>query len=168
MKPQIAAFSLLAKKRSILAGFIWVLFSLLIWELWPLRLLNVFTPAYQEYYQVEIALFPWGLIVALPLLYLSQGDEDLLMAAGSFATPHLFPYHFLLLMPALGRMKRVWMVLTWVICWLPLLSNWLGTWAWHFGNLIPLCVWVGVYTHRRSLSRAAGTNIEATGQPEGA
>ncbi len=88
---------------------------------------------------------PLGAILALPLLWFSRGDEDLLMAAGSFMTPHLFPYHFYLLMPALGRMKTGWMLLTWLLSWSPLLANWLGNIGWHAGNLFALVLWLGIY-----------------------
>lgn len=74
----------------------------------------------------DISLFPWGVLIAAPLMWFSRGDEDLLMAAGSFATPHLFPCHFIVLMPSLARMSRPWMLGTWLLCWTPLLANWLG------------------------------------------
>jgi hypothetical protein len=149
MKPQLSAFALLAKKSYIIAGIVWGLLSLLIWGLWPLKFFAVLSPEWKVAWFQDIALFPWGLIIALPLLWFSRGDEDLLMAAGSFATPHLFIYHFILLMPALGRMKKFWMLLTWAVCWTPLLANWLGPLAWHFGNLLSVCFWVGIYTNRK-------------------
>ena len=102
-------------------------------------------PEWKVEWAQDIALFPWGLLITIPLLWLSKGDEDMLMAAGSFGTPHLFPYHFILLMPALGRMNKKWMILSWLISWTPLLSNWLGPKAWHFGNLIGVFVWAGIF-----------------------
>lgn len=70
------------------------------------------------------------------------------MAAGSLATPHLFPYHFIILMPSLGRMRLPWMLLTWVISWTPLLANWVGPIGWHFGNLMSLAFWFGIYLNK--------------------
>jgi hypothetical protein len=70
------------------------------------------------------------------------------MAAGSLATPHLFPYHFIVLMPALARMNRRWMWATWLLTWSPLLANWLGPWAWHLGNLASLSFFAGIYLNR--------------------
>lgn len=145
MKPQLSAFALLANKKHIIAGIIWFLISLMIWGLWPLNLLTVLTPEWKTHWIQDITLFPWGLIIAIPLLWFSRGDQDLLMAAGSFATPHLFPYHFVVLMPALARMKIPWMIITWVVSWMPLLANWLGPGAWRFGNLLGLCIWCGIY-----------------------
>ena len=148
MKPQLALFAALAKKTSLLAAIIWGLISLLIWGLWPLNFLMALTPEWKVEWVQDISLFPWGLVIALPLLWFSKGDEDLLMAAGSLATPHLFPYHFIVLMPGLGRMKWPWMIVTWIISWTPLLANWLGDKAWHFGNLLSLCFWIGIYLNK--------------------
>jgi hypothetical protein len=149
MKPQVAAFALLARKNTIIAGIIWGIISLLIWGLWPLNFLMVFNTGWKLEWVQDISLFPWGLILALPLLWLSRGDEDLLMAAGSLATPHLFPYHFILLMPSLGRMKRPWLIATWIISWTPLFANWLGPMAWHFGNLMSIFFWSGIYFSKK-------------------
>ncbi len=108
------------------------------------------SPQWKAEWVQDISLFPWGLFIALPLLWFSRGDEDLLMAAGSFATPHLFPYHFYYLMPALGRMNKLWMWLCWAISWTPLISNWVGPIGWHMGNVLGACLWVGLYLSKRT------------------
>jgi hypothetical protein len=165
MKPQIAAFALLAKKNSIIAGIIWGVVSLLIWGWWPLNFLKVLTPAWKVEWIQDISIFPWGILLALPLMWFSRGDEDLLMAAGSLATPHLFPYHFILLTPALARMKRPWMIATWLITWTPLLANWLGPTAWHFGNLMSIFFWCGIYFSRKQATRLQNRKLaEAVAQ----
>ena len=145
IKPQIAAFALLARWRSLFVAGVFVLLSFAIWGLWPLNMGVVFTPAWRAEWQQDITLFPWGLMIALPLLWFSRGDEDLLMAAGSLCTPHLFPYHFIVLMPALARLKPVWMILTWLISWAPIfIANRFGTQYWHVANLLSLCFWFGI------------------------
>lgn len=149
MKPQLSAFALLAKKKSIIAGVIWCVVTLVIWGLWPLNFSMALTPEWKMEWIQDISLFPWGALLALPLLWFSRGDEDLLMAAGSFVTPHLFPYHFILLMPALGRMKPAWMVATWLISWTPLISNWVGPIGWHMGNVLGGCLWLGIYLNKK-------------------
>ncbi len=146
MKPQIAAFALLAKRRYLLSAVIFLLISFLLWGFWPQNLLTVLTPQWQTEWQQDINLFPYGMLIGIPLLWYSRGDSDLLMAAGSLITPHLFPYHFILLMPAIARMSWRWAVLTWIVSWTPLLSNWVGPMGWHFGNLLSLCFWIGVYS----------------------
>lgn len=150
MKPQLASFSILAKKNSLLVGLIWILFSFLIWGFWPMRFLMVLSPEWKTEWIQDISLFPWGLLVAVPLMWFSRGDEDLLMAAGSLGTPHLFPYHFIVLMPSLARMQWSWRIITWFVSWMPLLANWFGEWAWHFGNLMSVCFWFGIYLSKSS------------------
>lgn len=149
MKPQLASFALLANRRWFTAGLIWVAASLILWGLWPLNFLSVASPDWRDEWPQDIALFPWGLLIALPLMWLSRGDEDLLMAAGSFGTPHLFPYHFVLLMPALARMSGPWMLVTWLSSWTPLLANWVGKEGWRFGLLTPALFWLGLYLNKR-------------------
>lgn len=148
IKPQIAAFALLANNRNFITATVWILISFLIWGFWPFDLLTIFTTDWRMEWTHDITLFPWGLLIAIPLIWFSRGDEDLLMAAGSLGTPHLFVYHFTVLMPALARMQLPWMLITWLISWTPLLSNWFGDWAWHFGNLIGICFWLGIYLNR--------------------
>lgn len=149
MKPQLAAFAFLARKESLIAAVIWLLISLTIWGLWPMNFSTILSPEWRVTWANDISLFPWGLIIAFPLMWLSRGDEDLLMAAGSFATPHLFPYHFILVMPALGRMKPGWMIVSWLISWTPLLAQYIGPIGWHGGNILGICIWIGVYLNRK-------------------
>jgi hypothetical protein len=149
MKPQLASFALLANRRWFLAGLAWLAVSLILWGPWPLNFLSVASPNWRDEWPQDIALFPWGLLIALPLMWLSRGDEDLLMAAGSFGTPHLFPYHFALLMPALARMSVPWMLVTWLSSWTPLLANWVGKEGWRFGLLTPALFWLGLYLNKR-------------------
>jgi hypothetical protein len=156
MKPQLAAFALLASKKNFIAGAIWFVLSLFIWGFWPLNFFLVFDQSWKVEWTQDIALFPWGLVIALPLMWFSRKDEDLLMAAGSFATPHLFPYHFILLMPSLARMKWPWLISTWIITWTPLLANWLGPNGWRFGNLMSIFFWLGIYFSRKVPAKVPG------------
>ncbi len=149
LKPQLAAFALLAKRSSFIAGVIWVLVSFILWGFWPLTFIGIGSPQWHADWPQDISLFPWGAIIAVPLLWLGRGDEDMLMAAGSFITPHVFPYHFTLVMPAVARMSPFWAILTWLVSFSPLLANYLGPAAWHFGNLIGLVIWLGLYLKRR-------------------
>ncbi|GEM_PF-1156999 len=156
VKPQVASFSLLANRRSIAATLVWIVISIVLWGPWPLNFLGVGDAAWREAWPQDITLYPWGALLALPLLWWSRGDEDMLMAAGSLLTPHLFPYHFYVLMPALGRMNVFWALLSWAVSFTPLLANYWGPGAWHFGNLLSLTLWLGLYSRRRSLQRALG------------
>jgi hypothetical protein len=165
LKPQLAAFALLARWKWFLAACLWMLISLVIWGPWPLNLLIVQSADWQALHPQDITLFPWGVLVAAPLMWFSRGDEDLLMAAGSFAAPHLFPYHFIVLMPSLARMSRHWMFATWLLTWTPLLANWLGPEAWHFGNLIGLSFWFGIKLGQRPYPGPASPSVPAPTSP---
>lgn len=149
LKPQLGAFALLANRRYFAAGAIWGLISIVFWGLWFTRLQFVSEPQWHIDWPQDISVFPWGILLALPLLWLGRGDADMLMAAGSFATPHLFPYAFVLVMPAISRMSWPWAILCWAISFAPLLANWWGPWAWHLGNLLGLCLWLGLYVNKR-------------------
>jgi hypothetical protein len=153
LKPQLGTFALLASRRNFLSGAIWGFISVLIWGLWFTRLQLVGGTQWHIDWPQDISLFPWGILLALPLMWLGRGDEDMLMAAGSFATPHLFPYHFVLVMPAIVRMSLPWAILCWAISFLPLLANWWGPWAWHLGNLLGLCLWLGLYFAKRKVAQ---------------
>lgn len=149
MKPQIAAFALLARRKWFLAAVIWTVLSFIIWGFWPVNFLMVGTPEWKAEWVQDISLFPWGLLIALPLMWFSRGDEDLLIAAGSLATPHLFPYHFIWLAPSLARMKTKWLLLAWFVSCLCLpMANAFGAWAWHSGNLMSVAYWIGIYFSR--------------------
>jgi hypothetical protein len=168
LKPQLAAFALLSRRKWFLAACMWLLLSLVIWGPWPLDLLFVQSSEWKAMHPQDISLFPWGVLIAAPLMWFSRGDEDLLMAAGSFATPHLFPYHFILLMPSLARMSPPWMLGTWLLSWTPLLANWLGPEAWHFGNLIGLSFWLGIKLRKSQLPGPAAPNPTTTISPDNA
>lgn len=153
LKPQVASFALLSNRRRIAATAVWLTVSLLIWGPWPAAWAELMQPDWRAEWVQDISLFPWGLLLALPLMWFSRGDDDLLMAAGSLGTPHLFPYHFIVLMPALARMKPTWMIVTWLTSWTPLLANWLGPDAWHFGNLLSVLFWLGIQRSRTKPSQ---------------
>lgn len=170
LKPQLAAFATLARWKWFLAACLWLVLSIVIWGPWPLELLVIQSPEWKAVHPQDISLFPWGVLVAAPLAWFSRGDEDLLMAAGSFASPHLFPYHFIVLMPSLARMNLPWMLGTWLLGWTPLLANWLGPGAWHFGNLIGLSFWLGIkigarHTPERTYPGPARPGVTEAGAP---
>lgn len=157
LKPQVAAFALLSKRKWLIVACLWLGLSVILWGLWPLELLVVQSSEWKALHPQDITLFPWGILLAIPLMFFSRGDEDLLMAAGSLATPHLFPYHFVVLMPSLARMRLRWMLVTWLLTWMPLTANWFGPGAWHFGNLASVAFWLGIYLNR---VQSSGTFLE--------
>jgi hypothetical protein len=153
IKPQVGYLAFLASKRNLIGLFIWLIISMAIWGLWPLDMLTInnFTILQEPH---DISLWPWSLPLVAILLWLSRGDEDMLMLAGTFALPYLHSYHYFVVLPALARVGRWVAVLAVVISWLPLLANWFGPWAWQLGHLFPIILWFGLYFKRRTFLQA--------------
>lgn len=161
LKPQISAFAFLANKRWFVVFILWILFTMLIWGFWPLDMLN-HDAHWEKIFGKEItaqpqniSLWPWTIPVALVMLWLSRGDMDMLMLAGTIVTPHLIPYSYIIVLPAIARVKQ-WLAVSLVaLTWLPFLANWLGPGAWQLGHLFPIILWFNLYLKRRALLRAS-------------
>jgi hypothetical protein len=152
LKPQLAAFAMLAHKNWFIVAAAWLMLSIVIWGFWPLNLLTRIAPEIKAVQPQDVSLFPWSLIVALPLLWLSRGDADRLMAAGSLAVPTVQPYQYIVLMPALARLPVRWRLLCWLCSFLPLTANYFGPQFWLTGNIFPLIMWFGLWKQRRLTS----------------
>lgn len=81
-------------------------------------------------YVQDIALGWWGLPLALPLLWWSRGDMDMLMAGGVFASLHLLPNNLLPIVPAIARLSPRAVALACIFSWFPFLANWIGPAGW--------------------------------------
>jgi hypothetical protein len=153
VKPQLTAFAMLSRKSWTLTSFGWLLISIVIWGLWLPNLLLRVSPGLKAAQPQDIALFPWSLVVALPLLWLGRGDPDLMMAGGSFALPSVHPYHYTVLMPALARLPIVLRLLCWLCSFLPLTANYFGPTWWLTGNVFPLLLWMCLFWQRHRASK---------------
>lgn len=152
IKPHVGYLACLASKKNLVSLLIWLAISVIIWGPWPLNMLTIgnFTVLKEPH---DISLLPWSLPLVLVLGWLSRGDEDMLMLAGTFALPYLHSYHYFVVLPAMARVTLWVAVLAAVISWLPLLANWFGPWAWQLGHLFPLILWLNLYLKRRALGR---------------
>jgi hypothetical protein len=148
MKPQISIFVFLSKKRYMAALVVTVVLSCLIWGLWPINMFNYRSYFAQGRFPQDISLWPWTIPVAVVLLWLSRGDEDMLMLAGSFATPHVIPYNYIVLVPAMARVGQISALLAWALSWTPFLANWVGPVGWFLGHLFPAVLWLSLYRQR--------------------
>jgi hypothetical protein len=154
LKPQLSIFAFFARKEWTIVLIFWIILTMLIWGLWPLGMFQ-YDEHMQAIYQLEnqpqnITLWPWSLPVGLVLLWLSRGDMDMLMLAGSFATPHIISYNYFVILPALARINRFLVLALVFISYLPLLANWVGPWGWYLGHLFPALLWMALYRQRRS------------------
>jgi hypothetical protein len=145
IKPTIGAFALLTRRRWFIAGVIFAVLSVLIWGWWPAQAVGIHvlgdfkhTSSSMGWYVVG---WPIGVLGILLLLFTNRKDPIQMMAAGSFVMPYVFPYHFILLLPAFGRVQYVRQLILWLISWTLIVSFDLGTdWAW-VGYFFPLAVW---------------------------
>ncbi|MCQ3974204.1 MAG: hypothetical protein DPW09_12215 [Anaerolineae bacterium] len=158
IKPQVGYLAFLARKKDLAVLLIWLALTTAIWGLWPLDMLTIsnFT-AWEEPH--DISVWPWSLPLVVVLLWLSRGDEDMLMLAGVFALPYLHSYHYFVVLPAMARLTWWVAILAAVVSWLPLLANWFGPWAWQLGHLFPMILWVSLYLQRQT--RSASKTIPA-------
>ena len=148
IKPQVTAFALLARKSYLLVLLGFLLLSILIWGPWPLKMMQVNEFYAEGRYEQDINLNPWGMILALPLMWFSRGDIDMLMLSGAFATPHLIFYNLLPVIPAVARLKPVHAGIAAILSWLPLSANWLGPIGWWLGWLFVGWLWACLYFER--------------------
>lgn len=143
MKPGLAAWSVLARRRWFVWAAVFGLASLLVWGWWPGVLL---ADRSAERLAHPLAMgwttMGWPLaLIGLALLPFTNADPLRLMAVGSFLTPVVMPNHFYMLLPALGRVRSWRRLLLWGWVWLvgimPGFAGDLKWVAWGF----PFVVW---------------------------
>lgn len=152
LKVQVSTFAFGARRNYVIAWFVWIFISLLIWGPWPLVMLG-----FEDYYVTgrllhDISLRGWGIPIALVLFWLARGDMDALMFAGAFATLYLLPYNLLPATPAIARLKPLSALIASVLSWIPLLvANWLGPSGWWLGwlhiSFVLFCLLAARYPH---------------------
>ena len=156
LKPHLAAFALLARKRWAIAGAVFILATVLIWGPWPLRLFECNTDPAQ--WPQDIALGLWGLpaFVGVAWWLLRPGNEWLRrdpywwMLAGAFVTPRLIPYNLLPLYPAAARLPWPWALAIAATSWLPFAANWVGDWGWYMGWVSVALLGVGMWVQAKA------------------
>lgn len=148
VKPQVTIFAFLANKKFLLVLIFFLLISLTIWGLWPLRTLNVESYYGEGRYTQNIGLGWWGLPLAIAMMWFSRGDMDMLMLSGCFLLPHLIPYNLLPVTPAIARLSPTKAVIAFLLSWTPFLANNIGPIGWWFGWFFVVWLWVGLAMKR--------------------
>jgi hypothetical protein len=127
LKPHLGLWAVLSRRSWIIWAAAFGLLTLLMWQFWPMRVLGSITDRIQHPSAFGWASLGWPMIViGLALLGQTSPDPLALMAAGSFLSPFLMPQHFVLLLPALGRVKGARRSILWAGTWLllsPLIFN---------------------------------------------
>ncbi|MBI5566846.1 MAG: hypothetical protein HY870_18240 [Chloroflexi bacterium] len=153
LRPQLAAFALLARRSWFVAGALWMVLSVIIWGWWLPNLLLKVTPELKAAQPQNVSLFPWSIVFVLPMLWLSRRDPDMLMAAGSLIAPSVIPYYYLVLIPSLARLPLKYAMVCWLSSFLPLTANYFGPAWWLTGNVFPLMIWSGLWHTRTSADK---------------
>ena len=151
LKPQLTAFAMLAHKNWFITTLLWIALSVVIWGFWLPNLDARLAPGIKAVQPQDVSLFPWSLLVAVPMLWLGRGDVEMLMAAGALAVPTVHPYQYTVLMPALARLPVGLRLLCWLATFLPLTANYFGPHFWLTGNIFPLLLWLCLFWQRRRI-----------------
>ncbi len=136
IKPQLTIFSLMSKKILLAWAAIFLMVSLLVWPLWPVKL-NLASFDHP-------AAFGWGvtgwpiLVLGLILLAGAGNHRYRLMAAGFLTSPFLMPYNFAVLVPAIGEVQGYRKILLWASAWLMVLGVGLSGPAKYLNLVFPL------------------------------
>jgi hypothetical protein len=149
LKPQLTAFAMLARKNWLITTILWVALSIVIWGFWLPNLDARLAPGIRAAQPQDVSLFPYSLLIAVPMLWLARGDAEMLMAAGALAVPTVHPYQYIVLMPALARLPLGLRLLCWLSSFLPLTANYFGPAWWLTGNIFPLLLWLCLLWQRR-------------------
>jgi hypothetical protein len=127
IKPQISIWYYLKDRTSIIWVAFFILITLIIWPFW---FLNFGTATF--YYPAAFGWKAIGWPVALVggVLLLGAGsDPDRLMAAGTLISPYLMPYHLVLLVPIIGRVRTLPKIVLFFSTWLVVLGVGLSGWG---------------------------------------
>ncbi len=153
IKPTLGAFALLTRRTWFLAGLIFAAITLLVWGWWPAQSIgmhvtggNLHSSSSMGWY---ILGWPIGLLGLALLFFTNRRDPWHMMAAGAFVMPYVFPYHFIILLPVIGRWGGLRQLLVWLAAWLLFVSFIMGyDWAWA-GYIFPMVVWILIYTETK-------------------
>jgi hypothetical protein len=144
-KPNTGAWAVLNSRRDILWSIGFGILSLILWGLWPLDMLRLASP---DIYKHPIVM-GWGAIhpslalLGIGLLLFTDRDLLRLIAAGSFISPYMMPYHYFVLLPAIGRVSGWRQLVLWMTSLLLLaVTAFFTPETKLMAQLFPLSVWV--------------------------
>lgn len=153
IKPTLGAFALLTRRSWFLAGLLFAALTLLVWGWWPAQAIgmhvtggNLHSSSSMGWY---ILGWPIGLVGLGLLPFTNRKDPWQMMAVGAFLMPYVFPYHFILMLPVLGRWRGLRQWLVWLASWTLALSFLFGYAAAWMGYVFPLAVWLLVAAETR-------------------
>ena len=144
-KPHMGPFVVLGSWRDFLLTVGLLALSLLIWGLWPLGLLTqvVTDRVLNAIAMGWLSTTPVIGVLGLLMLVFTDRDPWRLMATALFISPYSMPYHFYLLLPALGRVRGYRQMALWLTAFLALAVAGLQTVPVKILAMVfPLLVWL--------------------------
>lgn len=139
IKPQITFWGFLRSK----AMFFWlVIVMCLVMLIWPNWLFAVFSSRWDHSASSGWQALGWPMLLFGGILILGAGDNPWrLMAAGCFLTPDIMPYHLVVLLPAIGRVRGGRKIAVWAGAWLVFLGLGMGGSYRYLNLLFPLSIY---------------------------
>lgn len=164
LKPQIAIFALLTQRKHVIALAVVLVISLLIWGPWPLDMNGRNIQEHTGYglHPRVASLGLLGIPIGLVLLWLSRGDPEMMMLAGSFVTPYWTFLSLLPATPAIARLSPKRAVVALILSWLPFSANWLGPAGWWFIWVFVSWLWLCLYLQRKQTSLEESENFKVS------
>ncbi len=146
LKPQVALWYTWAwwrrqpKKWLIALGAVaFGLLTLVVWGLWPLRYKTPGTMA--SVYNLSLWATWWPLALLALLGALLERDPDRAMALGALGVPYLQGCSYIVLLPALARLRGWRLALAWLTTWTAVLTLVWGDAARPLAALFPATLW---------------------------
>lgn len=143
MKATFIGFAVFARKSWFLAAVLFGLASLLLWPGWPNQLLQTLslrnTHPSAAGWEVTGWLPP---VIGLVMLLLSKRTDPFqAMAAGSLLYPFALPYHWLVLLPAIGSLRGLYLLMAWLAATLMIVPVGINRHFWIY-YIFPVFIWL--------------------------
>jgi len=145
IKPQITFWAFLRSKATIFWLMLVMGATVLIWPSWlgvafGIRWNHSAATGWQ-------AIGGWPLLlVGIGLILGAGNDPWRLMTAGCLITPDLMPYHLIVLLPGIGRVKGRAKIIVWMAAWMVILGVGLGGYYRFLNLLLPLAIYFSLQT----------------------
>ncbi len=144
-KPNITVWAIFARWQWVVWAAVLGIVSVLVWGWWPGRLFAARGMCYTHPSAMGWGNLGWPILALGLLMFPFSGRDPLrLMASGALFMPFLMPYHFLMLLPALGKVSgwRRWLL--WLLAWTTAAVPAAGGVARYVAFSFPVAVWVVV------------------------
>ncbi len=144
IKPQITFWAFLRCRATAFWLIVCIGLTILIWPDWPSV---AFGMRWNHSAATGWQAIGWPILLVGLVLILGAGNDPWrLMTAGCFITPDLMPYHLIVLLPAIGRVKGWLKLVVWLAAWMVALGLGLGGTYRYFNILFPLSIYLSLHT----------------------